>query len=277
MNFAHFSDTHLLLKKPEANDTFNASLLVDHGADLRAAIQTAVHHAQKPDVLFFTGDLVHEGTAEDYRLFKEILETSCEGTPYFVALGNHDRRAAFFEGFLGEQGKGGPYVASAELEGLRIITLDTSPVDGNEVGDMTEEQLGFLSRMLKQPAPKGTVVLLHHPPQGNVLESFSHLCPVREEFHEIVKNSDVVAVLSGHTHSVSVNTRDHVLYATASSTAFSMESTDGELRFVDTCSYNLGRITENGVLVGVETVGYAHKTLYTMTVEQMAKLLDHSK
>lgn len=277
MNFVHISDTHVLLEKPEANEAFNASLLVDDGTRLRAAIEKAKTYPEKPDVFFLTGDLVHEGTAEDYRFLKSILDGACGDIPYFIALGNHDRRAAFWEGFCGESGKQEPYVNSADFDGLRVISLDTSPVDGNEVGEMPQEQLDFLQKELEQPAPKGTVVLLHHPPLGNVLSGFDNLCPRRDAFHAIVKNSDVKAVLSGHTHFVSVNTCDNIFYSTAASTAFSMDNAQSDgMHFIEACSYNLGRITENGVYVGVETVGYQYKELYTMSNEAMAKLLSHA-
>lgn len=276
MNFVHLSDTHVLFEKPQENEQFNAALLVDDGSSLRAAIQKAVRYPQKPDVFFLTGDLVHEGTAEDYRFLKSILDEACEGIPYFLALGNHDRRGAFWEGFYGEEGKTDPYVAVDELDGLRVISLDTSPTDGNEVGEMPQEQLDFLKRVLEKPAPKGSVVLLHHPPLGNVLSGFANLCPKRDAFHEIVKNSDVKVVLSGHTHFLTVNTRDSILYSTAASTAFTMDNACVDaVRFVDACDFNIGRIAEDGVYIGAETAGKPYQTLYTMTHAAMAHLIQH--
>ena len=139
---------------------------------------------------------------------------------------------------------------------------------------MPQEQLDFLKEQLKQPAPKGSVILLHHPPLGNVLAGFDSLCPRRDAFHEIVRGSDVKAVLSGHTHFVTVNTCDGVFYSTAASTAFSMDNTKSDgMYFIDACSYNLGRITDTGVYVGVETVGYQYNDLFQMSNEAMAQLL----
>lgn len=273
MNFAHLSDTHVLLKDSQKSEQFNASLLVDDGSSLRAAIEKAVRYPQKPDVFFLTGDLVHEGTAADYRLLKSILDEACEGIPYFFALGNHDRRVAFWEGFYGKEGKTDPYVTVNELDGLRIISLDTSPIDGNEIGEMPQEQLNFLKRVLEKPAAKGSVVLLHHPPFGNVLAGFESLCPIHQAFHDTVKGTDVKAVFSGHTHFVSVNSLDNIFYSTAASTAFSMDNTQPSgMHFIDACSYNLGRITKNGIYVGVETVGYQYQNLYSISKEEMEQL-----
>ena len=120
----------------------------------------------------YTHLLVHEGTAEDYAYFKSILEDNCKGIPYIVCLGNHDRRQAFWEGFLEKTGVAKPYVETTMINGLRIIALDTSPVDGNEIGEMPQEQLDYLAKELKTVAPKGTIVILHHPPQGFVLKGF---------------------------------------------------------------------------------------------------------
>lgn len=274
MNFVHLSDTHVLLKKPQEEAVFNASLLVDDGSNLRAAIKKAISYPQKPDVFFLTGDLVHEGGVEDYRYLKEILDEECGNIPYYIALGNHDRRESFWEGFMEESGRSDPYINVADLDGLRIISLDTSPTDGNEVGEMPAEQLEFLEKELKTPAPNGSVILLHHPPMGNVLEGFDSLCPRRDGFRKAVENSDVKAVFSGHTHFLSVNTCGGIYYATAASTAFSMDnSKTGGMYFIKACSYNFGRICDNEIYVGTETVGYEFEELFKMSNEDMAKLI----
>jgi Icc protein len=275
MNFAHLSDTHVLCRRSQTNQLLE---LVDDGKKLAQAITAALNHPQKPELMIITGDLVHEGTAEDYAYFKSILEDNCKGIPYVVCLGNHDRRQAFWEGFLEKTGVAKPYVETTMINGLRIIALDTSPVDGNEIGEMPQEQLDYLAKELKTAAPKGTIVILHHPPQGFVLKGFEGLCPVRDAFANIVEGTDVKAVLSGHTHYLSCHSKNGVTYATAASTAFSMDNAKkGDLDFIDACSYNLGRITEDSVYVGTETVNYQYKTLLTMKAADMEKMLKNQK
>lgn len=279
MNFVHLSDTHVLLEKPCENLQFNAALLVDVGGEkLKAAIEKAKAYPQKPEIFFFTGDLVHEGNAADYSFLKNLLDESCGDIPYFIALGNHDRRKAFWKGFCGENDKSDPYVNETIINGLRIISLDTSPKDGTASGEMPQEQLIFLKNKLKTSAPKGTVVLLHHPPLGNVLAGFDELCPRHGEFHEIIKNSDVKLVLSGHTHFVTSNNHDGILYSTAASSAFSMDNSKTDsVCFINGCSYNFGRITDDGVYIGTETVGYKYENLYTMPNEAMSEMIKQER
>ncbi|XKL32757.1 metallophosphoesterase [Lactiplantibacillus plantarum] len=55
-----------------------------------------------PDLIVFTGDLIHDGSADDYQRLHAIIHTmeaefDCHVR---VILGNHDRRAAFYEGYL---------------------------------------------------------------------------------------------------------------------------------------------------------------------------------
>nr|WP_306730046.1 metallophosphoesterase [Lactiplantibacillus plantarum] len=65
-----------------------------------------------PDLIVFTGDLIHDGSADDYQRLHAIVHTmeaefDCHVR---VILGNHDRRAAFYEGYL--PADPGPYYAS---------------------------------------------------------------------------------------------------------------------------------------------------------------------
>lgn len=43
-----------------------------------------------------TGDLVHEGTEEDYRYLREVIERERGGIPVIPVLGNHDFKQAFY-------------------------------------------------------------------------------------------------------------------------------------------------------------------------------------
>lgn len=275
MRFVQLSDTHLLKNRPVPGGTaYDPALVTDDGAKLRAALRAAAAHPQRPDLFFLTGDLVHEGTAEDYRYLRELLDECCGGIPYYVCLGNHDRHRAFYEGFLGESGKDGPYLYSVTQDGLRIIALDTSPEDGMAVGALPAEQVDYLREALKTPAPKGTVVLLHHPPAGNVLAGMEHLCPLRPELLEAVRGTDVRAVLSGHTHFASFSYRDGVFYGTAPSTVCSGDNAAaGEMVMVEDSAFLLGTLGETGVSAGIESMNGGRRILAEITREMMEKMM----
>lgn len=79
LQIAHLSDLHILRD-------YNGSML--DRAPLRqtvppvnyvlAGIREAV--AARPDVIVLTGDLVHEGTEEDYRYLRELIERERGGS-----------------------------------------------------------------------------------------------------------------------------------------------------------------------------------------------------
>jgi 3',5'-cyclic AMP phosphodiesterase CpdA len=251
VNFIHISDTHIRVTPMEQSPYFPAEELVDSGGRLRAALRRAKSQTQAPDFALFTGDLVHEGAAEDYRRFLAIVEEELRETPYFLALGNHDRRAAFWEAFTGETGKSDPYYTCGELDGLRVISLDSSPVDGSEAGFLNTEQFDFLRTTLQRPAPAGSILLLHHPLEF-VYESFA--APILDDARallEAIGGTDVRAVFSGHTHSSSFYTDGGVLFATASSTAFGVDpAMQNSMVMQNTSSYLSGRIGDGCVFVG---------------------------
>ena len=99
LQIAHLSDLHILRD-------YNGSML--DRAPLRqtvppvnyvlAGIREAV--AARPDVIVLTGDLVHEGTEEDYRYLRELIERERGGIPVIPVLGNQDFKQAFYRGYL---------------------------------------------------------------------------------------------------------------------------------------------------------------------------------
>ena len=156
LQIAHLSDLHILRD-------YNGSML--DRAPLRqtvppvnyvlAGIREAV--AARPDVIVLTGDLVHEGTEEDYRYLREVIERERGGIPVIPVLGNHDFKQAFYRGYLGEE-RTGSYTARYELGGYRFLVLDTAQ-EGNGCGVISQEQVQWLSEELAQPYGQGTIRL----------------------------------------------------------------------------------------------------------------------
>ncbi len=100
LNFIQLSDTHLLKLRPVSGTAaYDPARITDDGAKLKAALRAAIAHPQRPDLLFLTGDLMHEGTAEDYRYlrdrgkaFSQILRAilEAEGTvPFHCTTGKN--------------------------------------------------------------------------------------------------------------------------------------------------------------------------------------------
>ncbi|MDR1320147.1 MAG: metallophosphoesterase [Gracilibacteraceae bacterium] len=252
MNFIHMSDPHIRVTPlpPPASD-FPAEKIVDDGRRLRAALRRAKSHSPSPDFFVFSGDLVHEGEAADYAYLRSLLDEELAGTPYFTALGNHDRHAAFWEGFWGRRGADAPYFACALLNGLRVITLDTSPTDGCTRGALSDEQLDFLRTTLKTPAPLGSILVMHHPVSvcGGAYDHI--LLQDRYGLSRMIQGGDIRAVLTGHAHFTRFGAVSGVLCATAAGTAFCIDPTDAErMVFLSASSYLYGHLSAQEIIMG---------------------------
>ena len=122
------------------------------------------------------------------------------GAEVIWAMGNHDHRGNFRAGLLGEAADSAPIDHSYFLNGLRVITLDTS-VPGFHHGELGADQLEWLAGELATPAPDGTILALHHPPVPSVLD-LAVLVELRRqsELAAVLRGSDVRTILAGHLH-----------------------------------------------------------------------------
>lgn len=197
----HLSDTHFFGDDRRHYD------VVDTEANLRAVLDR-VQHVEALDLVAVTGDLSEDGSEESYRRLQAMVEgfAAQHGARTAYVMGNHDRRPAF-RAVLGDgldpHASGepeAPVLSTTTLGGLRVVVLDTS-VPRAGYGQLGREQLDALTAVLAEPAPAGTLVLLHHPPvaaQTDLLNALALQNP--GELAEIVRGSDVRAVLAGHYH-----------------------------------------------------------------------------
>lgn len=215
VRFWHLSDTHW--KVDYANSMF-ASIpgLSDIRSGLERVIDALDASEDRPDFIVISGDLAHEGSVEDYRSLSETLFRI--DVPVFVALGNHDRRAPFRVGFLGEEASGHSYDHVETVGEYRIALLDSS-VPGSELGDVDESQLAWLRSVLAQPFGRGTLLVMHHPPSFGGA-GLGHGIPNPDALFDAIRGGDVVAILSGHTHTNAVSSFGGIPHLTAPSTAF---------------------------------------------------------
>jgi len=135
--------------------------------DTNSMAMKAVTHLKalvpKPDVVLATGDLADHGSAGEYALLREMLD-SLE-LPYYLIPGNHDRRAALLNAF--------PEHAQATASGFvqyvvddyaaRLIALDTI-IEGHDEGLLCRERLAWLDETLHGAPDRPTLIFMHHPP-----------------------------------------------------------------------------------------------------------------
>lgn len=245
LHFLHLSDTHVNLS-PE-----KGFIKQDVAAKLLATLESVASGPTKMDFCAITGDLAHEGDAEDYRFLAQILARGEEilGAPILCSLGNHDNREAFFRHCLGAEPR--PlYTNVRTINGLRVICLDSKQGEHAITGRIGAEQLGWLSDVLREPAERGSLLAFHHPPIGPVQPDMdTHCLEDREELARVIQGSDVLGILSGHTHATAfAQFLPGVMSCTAGSTAFNLRLSGDAVQFLDSVSWTLGKVDGQGRL-----------------------------
>lgn len=159
----------------------------------------AVAAADPVTALLITGDLTEHGRPAEYRRLRAAL--AGVAAPVVLAAGNHDDRAALRTELTDGQGSDAPYDHVTLVDGLRIVVLD-STVPGFVHGELRPEQLAWLRAELAEPAPAGTVLVLHHAPLPHPLTAARAIgLRDRAALGAVIAGSDVRIVVGGHVHS----------------------------------------------------------------------------
>lgn len=250
----HVSDTHLL---GGPDPLYGA---VDSEERLRQIFAEITASGARPEAIIFTGDLTDKGEPEAYAKLRRIVEPACEamGAEVIWAMGNHDHRGNFRAGLLGEPAHSAPINHSYFLNGLRVITLDTS-VPGFHHGELGADQLKWLAGELSTPAPDGTILALHHPPVPSVLD-LAVLVELRRqsELAAVLRSSDVRTILAGHLHYSTTAMFAGIPVSVASATCYTQDLNVpvGGLRGRDAGqSFNLVHVYEHTIVHSTVPLG----------------------
>ena len=192
----HLSDTHLLGGDRMLGGRF------DSLANLRATLDAVERLGVRPDALVFTGDIADLGEPDAYRAVRAAVEPVAErlGAPVVWVAGNHDERPELRRDLLGLDPTEEPVTGVWDLGGLRLVALDSS-VPGWHHGDLDAGQLEWLRQVLREPAPLGTLLALHHPPLPSHIPLFDILeLRHQDELAEVIAGTDVRGILAGHLH-----------------------------------------------------------------------------
>lgn len=166
-----------------------------------------------PAAIILSGDLgqrnhyVHDDLAAYIGHFQEQL-----GVPFIAIGGNHDPIDAVGQAFNLAKIASGPELGDTvhDVQGLRIIGLDSHGV-GSNYGHLTQQQRDWLAEMIAEPAKYGTLLVVHHPPipSTTTAQRGSGLRDA-DKLYEVIKDSDVRAILSGHYHYQVAGTLGHI-------------------------------------------------------------------
>ncbi|MGB6536676.1 MAG: metallophosphoesterase [Xanthobacteraceae bacterium] len=195
MIIAQISDTHLVLDSPDADRRLR---------DLELAIVDINRLDPAPDAIVHTGDVVHNGRPDEYRLALGVLAKA--SAPVYVLAGNKDdrvnlRRAFAPRGYLAPDGEFINYAIDAFP--IKLIALDTMHSGGNK-GDFCAERAARLRDLIEDESAKPIAVFTHHPPfevdvgpERIHFHSLEAMARLRETLQH---RGRVVAVFSGHVH-----------------------------------------------------------------------------
>lgn len=214
----HVSDPHFLAGGARLGGRYDVE--ANFGRTLDAI--RAVH--PDPAAIVITGDLADLGEPDAYRRLRDAVEPVADAldTTVVWVAGNHDERPALRAGLLDLSPTEEPVTGVWDLDGLRLIALDTS-VPGWHHGDLDRAQLDWLADLLSEPAPHGTLLAMHHPPLPSHLPLFDILeLRHQDELAEIVRGSDVRGILAGHLHYSSHGMFAGVPVSVASATCYTM-------------------------------------------------------
>ena len=181
---------------------------VDACARVQASVEMIAAAGCSPDVLVLSGDLADRAEAEAYIRLRPVIDAALLrfGAKLLVAPGNHDDVGLLRAHLLGQNPEPGPLDEVVRVAGLRLIGIDSSVPD-EVYGELDDAQLEALADELAEPAPDGTVLVVHHPPIWSTTP-MSELVALREpqRLAAVIRGTDVRLVLSGHTHRVSAGT-----------------------------------------------------------------------
>ena len=269
----HLSDTHLRAPGARLFD------VIDGAERMQRTLASIVDSGVRPDALIFTGDLADLGEPEAYTRLRTLVEPAAAaiGARVIWVMGNHDDRAAFRSRLLDDDsGDATPYDRVEEIDGLRIVTLDSS-VPGHHHGEVSDDQLDWLAQGLREPAPLGTVLAMHPPPVPAVLDLAASV-ELREQrrLAKVLRGTDVRAIIAGHLHYSTFATFAGIPVSVASSTCYAQDLTVpvGGTRPQDGAqSYNLVHLYDDTVVHSVVPVDVPRVLEYIDPAESQRRLV----
>ncbi len=252
---AHISDTHFLA----ANARLYGS--VDTDRNLEQALAQLERSGIHPDAIVFTGDLADLGQPDAYRRLRAIVEPAAErlGTKIIWVMGNHDERREFSSLLFDEEGSDAPQDRVYDIDGLRIIALDTS-VPGYHHGAITDEQLSWLADVLETPAPHGTLLALHHPPVPTPLLWAMEMLELHDQHRlaSVLAGTDVRGILGGHLHYSTHSTFVGIPVSVAAATCYTLALTEKDKLLSGVNSgqaFNLVHVYDDRIVHSIVPIG----------------------
>ena len=193
MRIAHISDLHFGRHDPALTEGLALELL-----------------SQAPDLVVASGDFTMVGSASEFRLARDFLDTLA--VPWFAVPGNHDVPKNLFRRFLDPFGLYRKFIAPQtdaflEMDGVALAGVNTArrwrpELDWSQ-GSINHRQLERLEQQFFEASPGSLrVVVAHHPLMAPEATNEHRKLPVHraDRALETFARLGVRLVLSGHFH-----------------------------------------------------------------------------
>ncbi|HJP79233.1 MAG TPA: metallophosphoesterase [Pseudonocardiaceae bacterium] len=190
MIFAQISDLHI---DATEHSVERATRVLNHLNDLPGEL----------DAILVTGDIADHGLVEEYEQAAKILTSR---HPVLHCPGNHDIRANYRVGLMGEPASDTPINQVFRLPGATFAMCDSS-IPGEDPGFLTDDTLTWLDDVLRD-TDTPAFVCLHHPPVAMHQPYLDTMLLTGEHrlADVIQRHPNVVAVLTGHAHTAAAST-----------------------------------------------------------------------
>jgi 3',5'-cyclic AMP phosphodiesterase CpdA len=267
----HLSDTHFVAGDGPLYGS------VDTEGKLRELFAELEASGSRPEAIVFTGDLADRGEPDAYTRLRGIVEPAAHrlGAEVIWVMGNHDDRGTFRDTLLGEAPSTAPVDRVHDINGLRIISLD-STVPGHHYGTVTDDQLAWLADVLATPAPHGSILAMHHPPVPSVLDlAVTVELRTQRELAGVIRGSDIRSIIAGHLHYSTTATFAGIPVSVASATCYTQDlnvPVGGTRGRNGAQAFNLIHVYDDTVLHSVVPIG-EYATVAYVTAEETAAIL----
>lgn len=183
------SDFHLY-SSVDIGKTTDPVFSKDVRGDLKKLVELLNSLKPAPALVVITGDLSHNGTADQYREVKEILGGISSAIPVMAIPGNQDDPVAMRE-ILGEA-----------VAGNRVRQVGNWTLIGLETGrnaTLSAEQRKLLKQAVTEADTRPVMIFTHHTPIQQ--PGWEPVRKLREELTEAVeKRTAATWLVSGHAH-----------------------------------------------------------------------------
>lgn len=205
--FAQLTDLHLSPPGTLTQGTIDADRFVTD------AITAILSRHSDVDAVLVTGDVADLGEEDAYARASMLLSRFT--APVIVVPGNHDKTQRFADAFstfpgVGQSAVPGKVCHVHDIAGVRVVALDTSIDaidDMRHEGELGQEQIRWLDRVLWEANGRPVLIAMHHPPFA-VGIGFMDAIGLKDskDFASVVSRHDnVERIVCGHVHRMIVS------------------------------------------------------------------------